>query len=565
MTRWREAWPGVCLALMVAWPVQPAAASVPAGTAVVFVAHDITIGQDAAPRLRHWAYNRITSKTAADGATRLQIRPLWTQPRWRGGRGSHALDPAYADDRALRDVLATGFDLLLPGDGQGTILQAADPVASQALSERGARYDTLAAAQLEALGWRPVDLPARLAVGQQLVRRDRNGDFAPIETRLQVRAIDDAVVLLDLAFEGDRLHGHGRQAVRRHDGQPLETRLYLLRGSDPAQPATTHRLHLVDMSIEPALDLELEDAQPRGMTEVFSEMLARPPFSAPSDDPAHFTLHPVAEGALETWMLPKEALPGIEDMLLFGLQSQHEGGRPLITIGAHSPTPQPADTQPLQLAWLRVRGVTLRDPAGQPLPGVDATVVQPRLVMHDRQRVQEGQAQFPFRLPIDLQPSALGALDSIETDVTVSTYAWDRAETVARRTQSIHNPDARITWTSPRRVTLVQPNSTPGQLQGQWTTVVPVDASGREIPYAQVVISSALEVPGDWRTPETMPKLRRESDYVPQRQEIATATPIAALRLRHYTWQALPQTWTFRDMRTRMTDAEREAYEQEFR
>lgn len=552
---------GACLWLVCGTlQASPARASADTGDQLFFIAHDMAMESPVAKTRRLWMYATVSPQAASNGDRRLHIRPLWTRSADAHGGGSLTLDPDQAEDRALLDVLDTGFELKLPRDDDGATLQPADADAWRTLARHLPQDDLLPVLRMQALGLRPVALPATLRVGQRIVRREDRGDFASVDTRMRVRALTEDVVLLDVEFAGRDLQGHGRQAVRRHDGRPLEARLYLTSEATGTLPTVTHRLHLLDMSIEPSVDLELDNGQPHTYIDVATEIMTNPPFSAHSDDPAHFALYPTAEGELESWMLPADALREIEGMLLFGLQVQNAANRPLIMIGTDNRANGRDALPPSRFASLKVHGVTLLDAARQPLPGADAVVVQPRLMVHDQLRLQENLVLFPFRLPVDLRAATLEALDTIQMQVDAETYRWDAAETVMRTAQPGHNPDAYIEWTAPHRVALVQPRPPVGQTQGQWTVAVPVDAAGREIPSAQVTIGRSLEPHGDWHALETMPMLRWEADHVPQRLEIATATPLAGLRLRHYTWQNLPRTWAFHDMRKRMTDAERADY-----
>ncbi|ASR42778.1 hypothetical protein BEN78_04640 [Xanthomonas citri pv. mangiferaeindicae] len=254
----------------------------------------------------------------------------------------------------------------------------------------------------------------------------------------------------------------------------------------------------------------------------------------------------------------------LETMLVAGVQRAPDGGRPHIAIGADGRAVGRSGPPIADFLSLRLRTVTLLDAAGQPLPGTDATIVHPILPMSDRQRIVDTQLAFPFQLPPDVPADTLWALDTVRMTGEVDVYRWDQAETVRYGDSPTHNREARIEWISPHRVALLQDHPAPTRRDGLWTTAVPIDADGHEMPSAQVITGRTLDPPGDWRTPATLPPLALESGRTPQRLDIATATPLAGLRLRHYRWQAEPRTWTFHDIRTRMPAAERAEYERRF-
>lgn len=541
MRRWREVATGVCL-----W-MAAACAQADDTQRVVFIAHTAG-GVDAdVPPQRHWRYAALSpAATARNSLSALQIRPVWARAPDAAGAPASGSDTGDGTPGAT----GTGFDLQLAADGS-------------VLTPRGAQGTAIPAdLRLGALALRPVVLPSALRAGIRLDSEDRSGDHAGLHRTLRVRTVDATVAVLDLDIQGAGLQGHGRQAVRIDDGQPLETRLYLEHAVGGTAPEV-HRLHVVDMATRPVLDLELDDAMARDYVERTHEMLEAPPFSAPSDDPAQYQPHPTPEGALEPWM-PAAGGSELEAMLLVAVQRAPDGGRPRIVLGADGraigDTGAPIDA----FVSLRARTVELRDAAGRPLPGIDATIVQPTLPMSDRQRIEDTQLGFPFRVLADTSPDALWTLDSVRMTGDVEAYRWDHAETVARDTTHTGNDDAHIEWTTPYRATLVQDAWTLSRREGLWTTAVPVDADGNEIPSAQFTTGRSLDMPGDWRTPATLPPLAYESQRMPLRLEIATATPIAGLRLRHYRWRDEPRTWTFHDFRKRLSDAERAAYEHEF-
>ncbi|WP_310232624.1 hypothetical protein [Luteimonas terrae] len=557
MMWWRGVMTGACLWMLAGL----AQAAGDAGARVVFIAHAVTRDVSTALPLRQWTYATVSSSADTGDGLQLRLRPVWARAPDMPGIDSLSLDDRHAEDRAMRAVLASGFDVQARPDG--AVVRPVDAKAWQTLAASQPDERLLVSTRLAALALRPVMLPTAPQAGHAIVRHDRTGDFAALETRMQVRTIDHAIAVLDLEFSGAGLRGHGRQAVRLHDGQPLEARLYLERTPAGADAPQVHRLHVVDMATEPTLDLELDPGQAQAYVESVEATLANPPFSARTDDPALFKLHPTPEGALEPWM-PAGQVPATDAMLVFGLKRQPHNPRLIITIGADGRAIGKAGPALSEFSTLRVRDVALLDHAGRPLTGAEATLVQPTVSMQDRQRVDETQLMFPFHLPHDVAAETLVAAHTIRMTGDGNVYRWDRAETVARTAQTMHAGDTRIEWTSPHRAALIQPYSQPADRQGRWTTAVPVDAAGREIPSALVMVWRSLDIPGDWRTPAAIPALVLEAGRVPHRLEIATAEPIAGLRLRHYRWHTEPRTWTFHDVRSRMNDADRATYEREF-
>jgi len=548
MVAWRQVLVVACLIVAGCAGVQASSGD----SQVLFIAHDVTADTSQARAQRFLMYADVTT----DRTARTRIDPIWLQGRGAHSRGSLSLSPGNDGDRGVIEILERGFVLASPDPDTGPSLKPADPQAWQAQGAN-ANDPLLAHLRLQALGLRPVELPATLTPGQRIMRRERGGDFNALDTRMHVRALTPDLVLLELEFEGDGLSGHGRQALRRADGRPLETRLYLTTGADTVLPGT-HRLYMVDMATHPVIDLEYTASQPEGLFDVTTERLAAPPFSARSDDPALFAKDPMAEGALEAWMTPDDDADS--DLLLsFGVLPHHDGGRPHIALRADR-SPQ---TQPNGPLFLRLRDAQLLDDAGKPLPGADAVITQPTLALYDSLRLEETQVAFPFRLPLALPTPTLQSLANIRMLADARVYRWDQGETVRHRAQGAHNADARLTWASPYRVTLQQTTPAYDGTTGTWTTAVPIDADGHEIASAQIFVSRHHGGPGDWCTLAGMPRLQLDPENASERIEIATHAPMAGLRLRHYAWRNAPRVLMFEDIRTQMDNAERAIYERE--
>ena len=545
-------WRKLCMAVCLVGAVWGGVEASPVDPQVVFIAHDVTPDRARARAQPYRAYVDVSMQSAPDSASQLRIRPLWVGGRGSSTRGSLALDHRDDGDRAAIDILERGFTLTLPGNGGGAALHPADLAGWQAASgSSDAQF--LALLRLQALGLRPVTLPAAPQLGQRLTHLERGGDFASLATRMRVRALTPKIVLLDLEFEGDGLSGHGRQAVRRQDGRPLETRLYLTSRDGQATPET-HRLYLVDMATEPVLDLEHPLSPPEGVFNVTAERLAAPPFSARSDDPALFATDPIEAGTLEAWMLPDDG-SALDMALAFDVLSHHDGGRPHIVLRADG---SPAARAP-RVVFMHLRDVQLLDAAGQPLPDATPTVTQPSFRMHAGMRLDETRVSFPFRLPLTVSESTLQPLSRIRLTADTRVYRWDRAEPVPYRGQSTHSADTVIEWTSPYRATLRQAAPAAGDPQSRWTTAVPIDAAGREIASAQLFVGRASDAASDWRTLDAMPLLQLDPERAVDRTEIATRAPMAGLRLRHYRWRTDRRMLTFDDIRMQPGERDRDA------
>lgn len=497
--------------------------------------------------LRQTVLSGVRLETVSDG-TLLRTRVLWSAQRGGGHSSSTSrLDPDDADDRAMIDVLSSGFELPLARDGAAGPLRPADPEAWRRLADANPRVSALLENQEQLTGLRPLALPARLRVGQTLVDRADVPEFGRVTRHLQVREVTDDAAVLEIRLQGDGVQAEGRQVVRRGNGLPIEARLRLTTDARDGAPAATQRVHMVAVAEEPVLStLQAEDDAGDGAYEALRDTLSAPPFSALSDHASDYMLHPDPPDALEYWMLDANALPAIEAELLFMLQPDHHAARPAITLAAQlgrtGPRADDRRRDP-EVVVARLHDADLIDRAGHALPDVTAIPVKRQLVMAGTYRVDEGEADFPLRLPIGTDASQLEALDRIRLQVAVETWAPGGIERVARGAQSQRNALGRIEWTLPRRITLAAPPRDIHADAGIWSFPVPLDAAGREIPAARLLVPWAMSethAAGDRPLPW-------ELDRSPPRIELATREPIASVELRHYRWTMTPRTWTFRN------------------
>lgn len=524
------------------------AAAAPPTEAVYFISQQVSAADSAAPALRK---RMLTGVTLAPGHG-LRTRLLWSAPTGSGvGRSTLALEPDTPDAQALLEVMAAGIDMHLDDQGRVTEVRSLAPQAWQALTARQPYLAELLTSSEQALGLRPRRLPAALTVGQHLVQHDATQGLGAIVWRMQVRAVTADAVVLDTTVEGDTLRGSGRQALRRADGMPLEARFeFHVAAGKNGTPATTHRMHLANLA-EIATPDVLSDEDGASAHDATDEALRRPPFSAPSRDPADYVVDSQEDGTLEPWMLDAAALPRIEKSLLFGLRPDARTSRPLLRLGGEMRAARDISdntpTAPPLVVSARMREVELLDHAGRALPHLRAVPVQHLWMLMESYQIGESDLAFPLRLPLDTRAAQLEALDSLRATVDVETYQWDGSESLAQGQSSQRNPQARIVWTSPQRVTVLQDLPPPAQTRGVWTTAVPVDAAGRPI-------AAATQMAG--RTAGTGTREGRErplsweQDRLPLRLEIATAQPIAALKLRHYRWETMSRQWVFQNAST---------------
>lgn len=499
------------------------------------------------------SFSAVTVTPGADGSQTVRQRTLWFGPAGAGsGSGSLALSPDDPQEQQVLAVIGSGFEMTVDAQGVARGVRAVDAPAFAALQARHPELADGMAPREQVAGLRPLRLPEGLAVGQEIVREEPSAQWGTLTSRLRVRALTDDVAVMDVGLEGMGVRGQGRQAVRRRDGMPVELRLELQTEARGGRPAATLRLNVTHLGDGPDLTQTSDADTYRQIRDDTLQALANPPFSAPSDDPGAYRPVRDKEGELADWMLPASALDKLEEQLLFAARPNANGHRPWLAIGGQFGVPPPGTTDdgvmpPMVVAHLR--SVALLDAQGAALPGVAPVLTLRKLVAADRYRVNENEVMFPFRLPLQATAAQLRPLDAVRMAVDVEVYEWAEAERVAAGAQSQRNPDARIVWTAPQRLSIDQARPPATVREGLWTLAVPLDAQGREVPSASMLAPRYIDDPGA-RDPQAPLPLAREVGAMPLRIDIAAAQPIAAVQLRHYRWKQVPRTWTFQNART---------------
>lgn len=500
-----------------------------AESAVYFLDHTIRAPGHAGT-MRTLGFNRLALDTGPTGAQRLHTRPLWSQLRGGGQwRSTDDLDPDDAIDGALIQVFNSGFEVRISADGTPGPMRAVDEAAWARLLKQRPRAAQALVDAPQTLGLQVRALPDGLRVGQ-VVRQRAQSPAGAVDTRLEVLAVDDGVAVLAMHIEGDTLRGSGRQAVRLADGMPLDVSLRLDLDAADGLPATEQRLRMVALDTIPMLDVSDANAT---VVDHQTERLAAPPFSEPSDDPTLYRDDPPPRGVLLADMLSPEHLQTLAPRLVFAITPRSMGRARLAMAAETTADDRDPDDGPPPL-FGRLRSVTLRDAAGRPLSELEAVPVRPMLGLFGRWRSDEGEADFPFRLPPGVRDEALDALATIELGMDMETFAWDGVETVAYGAQPQSQPGARFDWRSPRHVGFEQARAHPGETDALWSIAVPLDADGRPLPQASLMHRGRDADALDWEWRQT-----------PQRTEIATPAPIAAVELRRYRWRMVPHVWTF--------------------
>jgi len=525
---------------------------------VYYVGLDISLAGQDRGTFRQRSLNSLAVDTAADGSAHLPTRILWTEQRAPGETQTVLdLDPEVGDERAMLALLDGGFELTLAADGTSTGMRAVDQAAwrdTVTLQPQAAR---LLNAEQQLGGLQPLALPSQLAIGQRITRRVQTRDFGELTSQMQVQSLTPAEVVVSVELTGTDVQGRGRQVLQRADGMPIEARMQLTLAPRDDLPATEQRMYLARMDLDPLQRLESET-----LLETYPAMiqahLDAPPFSAMSSNADDYPPSP-----------PEERVPGLLDMaalkqtegsLTFAVNRDHRDGRPLIRIAGRVGTGASPNNDPdaLALTAATPRAVHFFDAKGRRLANLSAQPVLDPWVLVGDFHADEKDIAFPFRLPLNTRGSQVDAIRRIRLDVDVDTYLGTEVETLVPGALSRRNPNAQVQWTSPTRVTVQQALPWRARTEGYWTTAVPLDAQGREMPAAMVDVHGTHALadahPGD---PAQSP-LHWERIRQPERLEIATAAPIAALRLRHQRWQRQPRQWTFRYLAADAVEADTE-------
>lgn len=471
-----------------------------------------------------------------DGGRSLRTRVLWGGQSGGGSTGNLLqLDPEDPEVSDYLDVLKSGFRLDLDAKGVVRGVAAVDQRAWKAVVADEPRLAQMAMPQEQILGMRPMVLPDRLRVGQVIVTRDDRSQFGPIEWRAEVLQLDDAHVLLDLVLTGEQIEGRARQLVARADGMPREAWLELDTDErEDGTPAVHQLLYMVDIALarDPLAMLE-GDAHP-SVDDYSADLLAAPPFSAPSGDAALFALEDAREGELEAWMPRGSLLEQLDRSAAFVAERESDAHRAQLRLGGQlAPRRRYDPERDAMPAWqmVRLRGVRLLDADGRPIPGLDAVPTVRDWTLVDTFGVEEAEAGFPFRLPLDATAAQLDALDRIAFDAQVEAYRWDGVEQVTAGAQP-RDTDVQLDWGAPHRVTVVIADPADASA-GLWASAVPYDAAGRQIPSTQMQHRRPQVAARD----DGVPVLAWQRRSAPVRLELAAAAPIASVRLRRYRWE----------------------------
>ncbi|GEM_PF-470552 len=528
---------GGLLAIALSAPALPACAGDHAaaspGERVYFLGHATSIDGYGSVTMRSFA--GLALDRQPDGGHALRTRLLWGAQSGGGQSGNLLqLDPEDPQVRAYLDVLRSGFRIDIDARGVVRGMSAVDQQAWNAVVEDDPRLARMAMPQEQILGMVPRALPDRLQVGQRIVTRDERSQFGRIEWHAEVRQLDDAHVLLDLELKGEQIAGRGRQVVARTSGMPLEAWLELDSAERDDMQAMHQVVYMVDIAIARDPLAMLDDGAWSSTDDYVAGLLAAPPFSAPSDDPAMFALDETAEGALAPWMASPALLEQLDRSAGFVAEREGDAHRPQLRLGGQLAPRRRFDPDTESMpAWqmLRLRGVELLDADGHPIPGLHAIPTVRDWALVDTFGVEESEAGFPFRLPLDATAAQLGALERIVLDAQVETYRWDGVEQVDAGAQP-RDTDVRLEWGAPHRMTVLIADDADAD-EGVWASAVPYDAAGRQIPSTQVQRRLPQVAAGH----EGIPVLEWQRRNAPMRLELAAAAPIASVRLQRYRWQ----------------------------
>ncbi len=488
---------------------------------------------------------RIKVDAAAKGGRTVTVQPLWAeyQVMGHGKRLVSDLDQREPGVQPMLDALASGFRTTVSARDEASVLEPVNTrVWEQAVTEMPDATQWQLSGE-NVLAMLPQHGPGQWKVGQTHRRTAQSQAHGTVVVEQKVVALTPTVAVVDFTVSGKALKGTGRQAVRRSDGMPVETRTTLHRGAALGFPATTETSHVADLAYEPFLE-QMTAGQYRQQVEELTRELALPPYSAPSGNPSDYAPMIDAAGELESWMVPADVLPDFEKSLRFALLPEQETGRTTLAIGAEAPLKKdvnPRDYAVLEPALtVRPLSVTLLGRDGQPLPGLEAVRTLSSLQMEGRHQVAERAPSFPFRLPLNTTEQQRQALHRIRMTVDVEVHHWVGMEVIKPGEPSRLNPSVRISMPAPHRITLLQDRVQPAPAEGLWTTVVPLDAQGREIPIRHLAVGAFQKRVGDSELP-----LVWEFSSQPYHNELAAEGPVAALQLRHHGWKTLRREWEF--------------------
>ncbi len=488
-------------------------------------------------------FHRVKVDAAGKGGRAVTVQPLWAEYQVMG-HGKHRvtdLDQREPGVQPMLDALASGFRTTVTAKDEASALEPVNPrVWEQALTEMPDATQWQLSGE-NVLAMLPQHVPAQWQVGQIHRRTAQSQAHGTVTVTQKVVAVTPAMAVLDFTVSGKALKGTGRQAVRRSDGMPVETRTTLHRDAVRGFPATTETSHVADLGYEPFLE-PMTAEQYRQQVASVTDELARPPYSAPSGRPDDYAASKEVEGQLDPWMVSADALPAFEKSLRFALLPDRDSGRTQLAIGAEArlgpASPVSSVLEPT--LTVRPRSVTLLGRDGKPLPDLEAVQVLSSMQMEGRHKVAETSPSFPFRLPLNTTEQQRQALHRIRMTADVEVHRWVGTEVIKPGEASRINPGVRVSLPAPHRITLQNERVQPAAPEGIWTSVVPLDAEGKEIPTRDMGIGPFQKKVGDSDLP-----LVWEFRTQPYQNEMAAERPIAALQLRHYGWETLRREWEF--------------------
>lgn len=516
--------------------------------AVYFVRHSVRGPDLLDPSVSQIGYYGVTSRGSKGDTRAVTLRPLWSRES-AGAAGLlniTAMDPAQPDEKLLLDALNGGFLATVPAKGEPGALQPVDAAKWAAFKAHDAQAAAYQLTHRQVPGLRPMALPSTVEVGDQLTERLRLEQLGTFEVRLQVLQVTPDDVLLSMAFDDAGVRGDGRKVVRRADGMPIEMRMHLEHDAVGDAPAAIHEVHAADMAYDLQLDMAYDVEMYRSYLDQVRQTLREPPYGALSDEPGHYVLSTIAPGELDAHMVGADMLAGYEKQMVFGRVAVEGQRGPTLALGAPGRLSKTVHDDPMQAGPLliaRLDAVELLDGKGAVMKDVIANPVLDTLFFTEAYRISDDELQFPFHLPLGTPREVGDRIGTVRMQVRAEVYTWDSVEVIDLGSQSARNPNARITSSAPHRVTMLQDREVLKSDAGVVTTLVALDADGKEIPAAQMTMvplkdsapTTRWELPLGW-----------EHRDVPMHTELAASRPIAKLQLRHYRWHLEPRQWDFR-------------------
>lgn len=516
---------------------------------VYYVNHTAVLQDQDGDRNQQTGFIAVDRQGAARRGQAITLRPLWIEKRvsnW-GRALTSDLDPSHAGDRRMLEGMAHGLAMTVAADGGLGAPRMRNVPAWNALIAHEPRMAREQLGNEQLLVLRPLVLPAALTAGQTMTLKHATALYGPLATTLKVITVTPTVALVDVELQAKGLLGSGRQAIRRTDGHVIEAHLMLERQAQDDAPAAEHAVHVADMAYEAMVDMFPDADSYLDYLANVDAQLEQPPFSSISPDASRYALSVTGRGELADWMVDESHVATVEGATSFGMLAV-AAPRKMIALSAHpalAPPGGPGVNPGTRAVAVHLRRVEVLDRAGRVMDHLAPQQVLWKFMLGERYQVAENQAAFPFRMPLTATAEDLARIDAVRMTVDAEVYRWDSAERVAVGAVSAVNPGAQLRWSAPHRVALAQARPARGQREGLWSTLVPLDAQGREMPSLQMSVGphAAPFVPKNGGAP--MLPLGWEQAHDPIRIEVAAAAPVAAVELRHYRWKLVPRTWLF--------------------